>query len=43
MGSHETLSEDHGYYNFVGFFSILWIFILLELIVHGIVVGGFYC
>ena len=36
--SHETLSEDHGYYNFVGFFSILWIFILLELIVHGIVV-----
>jgi hypothetical protein len=36
--SHETLSEDHGYYNFVGFFSILWTFILLELIVHGIVV-----
>ena len=36
--SHETLFEDHGYYNFVCFFSLLWIFILLELIVHGIIV-----
>ena len=26
--SHETLSDDHGYYNFVGFFSLLWVFIL---------------
>ena len=35
--SHETLSDDHGYYNFVGFFSLLWILILIELIIHGII------
>ena len=34
--SHETISEDHGYYNFVGFFSLLWLFIVLGLICHGI-------
>ena len=36
--SHETLSDDHGYYNFISFFSLLWILIILELLIHGIVV-----
>ena len=34
--SHETLSDDHGYYNFVGYFSLLWLIILLGLMCHGI-------
>ena len=34
--SHETLSDDHGYYNFVGYFSLLWLIILLGLMGHGI-------
>ena len=33
--SHETISDDHGYYNFIGFFALLWIFIIIGLISHG--------
>ena len=35
--SHETLSDDHGYYNFVVFFSLLWLFILIGIMFYGIV------
>ena len=36
--SHETLSDDHGYYNFVGFFSLLWVFILFGIMIYGFVI-----
>ena len=36
--SNDTISEDHGYYNFVAFFSLLWLIILLELLIHGIII-----
>ena len=35
--SHDTLSEDHGYYNFLFFFSFVWLSIFVELLVHGLV------
>ena len=35
--SHETISEDHGYYNFVAFFSLLWVLTLLALFIHGLI------
>ena len=34
--SHLTFAFDHGYYNFVGFFALLWVFIMTGLIFHGI-------
>ena len=36
--SNKTIAEDHGYYNFVAFFSLIWLLILIELFVHGIII-----
>lgn len=36
--SHDAICEDHGYYNFVAFFSLLWFSILMVLFIHGIII-----
>ena len=36
--SNGTLAEDHGYYNFFGFFFLVWFIILIELFIHGIII-----
>ena len=36
--SNGTIAEDHGYYNFVGYFSLVWLIILIELFIHGIII-----
>ena len=36
--SNGTIAEDHGYYNFVSFFSLVWLIILIVLFIHGIII-----
>ena len=36
--SNGTIAEDHGYYNFVSFFMLVWFIILIELFIHGIII-----
>ena len=37
--SHQTISEDHGYYNFIAFFCLLWVAIICELFIIGFVIA----
>ena len=36
--SNGSIAEDHGYYNFVSFFMLVWFIILIELFIHGIII-----
>ena len=36
--SHQTIAEDHGYYNFIAFFCLLWVSVIGELFIYGLVI-----
>lgn len=37
--SHQTIAEDHGYYNFIAFFCLLWVTVIGELFICGFVMA----